>query len=197
MGRHQFWWQGGPQMDALISDKFGDLHAAVIASPDPVVTPQQTRRELAEQTVARVIVLSQFSRHINRGSPKESSQQSLAHWSDKAYENDDTARRLARWMIAEGLDKELRHYEKMFLNMPFVQSEELSDQNHAIKFLEEMNDYAIAKGWRRYPSGIAWCKERRDVVARFGRLPFRNAALKRESTDEEIAFLRNWGRGMA
>lgn len=199
MARHQFWWQGGPQMDVFIRDKFGDLHNAVIRDPEPVVTPNQSRRELAEQALARIIVLSQFSRHINRGSAKEVSERRLAHSDPKAFENDASARRLAKWVIAEGLDKELKHYEKQFVNMPFIQSEELADQEHAVKFVAEMNEQAIAAGLRSRGSsgGVGWCKARRDVVAEFGRLPFRNAALGRKSTPEELAFLRSWSRGMA
>merc|ERR1712139_66457 len=197
MMRHQFWWQGGPQMDQYIRETFGELHQAVVASSDAEMVPQQSRRELAEQALARIIVLSQFSRHIGRGSAKDASERSLAHWSSKAFENDVAARRIARWVLAEGLHKELRHYEKMFLNMPFVQSEDLADQDHAVQFVTEMNDIAIAAGLRRSPSGGSWVKERRDVVARFGRLPFRNAALGRESTPEEVPFLRGWCRGMA
>ena len=50
MARHQFWWQGGPEMDEYIAtSEFRDMHEAVCRSPDPVVTAGQTRRELAEQ----------------------------------------------------------------------------------------------------------------------------------------------------
>merc|ERR1712093_673865 len=196
MERHQFWWQGGKQMDADILAKFGGLHQVVAASPNPEVMPQQSRRELAEQALERVIVLSQFSRHISRGSPKDASEGSLAHWSGKAFENDVAARRVARWVLAEGLHVELRHYEKLFLNLPFIQSEDLQDQDHAVQFVAEMSEIAIAAGLRRYPSGMSWVKERRDVVAKFGRLPFRNTALGRKSTPAEVAFLRGWRRGM-
>jgi len=33
----------------------------------------------------------------------------------------------------------------------------------------------------------------REIIARFGRFPFRNAALGRESTPEELAFLAEGG----
>jgi len=186
-------------MDAQIAEQFGDLHKVVVASPDQVVTTQQSRRQLAEEALARVIVLSQFSRHIGRGKANNSSERSLAHWSAEAFQNDATALRLAKWMIAEGLHNELRHYEKMFLNMPFIQSEDLADQDHAVTFVAQMNTDAIANGWRARGSagGVCWCKARRDVVARFGRLPFRNSALGRKSTPEELEFLRGWCRGMA
>jgi uncharacterized protein (DUF924 family) len=36
---------------------------------------------------------------------------------------------------------------------------------------------------------IKWARHHRDIVARFGRFPHRNAILGRESTPEEVAFL--------
>ena len=47
----------------------------------------------------------------------------LANTDPKAFENDAAARKLSRWLLEEELYKELRHYEKMFFNMPFIHSE--------------------------------------------------------------------------
>ena len=38
-------------------------------------------------------------------------------------------------------------------------------------------------------SALRAAREHHDAIARFGRFPYRNAALARESTDEERAFL--------
>jgi uncharacterized protein (DUF924 family) len=40
-----------------------------------------------------------------------------------------------------------------------------------------------------------WAIRHRDIVARFGRFPHRNAVLGRASTPEEIAFLATPGSG--
>ena len=40
-----------------------------------------------------------------------------------------------------------------------------------------------------------WAEKHRVIVRRFGRFPHRNAALGRESTPEEVAFLREPGSG--
>lgn len=37
---------------------------------------------------------------------------------------------------------------------------------------------------------MKWAVAHRDIIARFGRFPHRNAALGRESTAEELAFLK-------
>jgi len=190
--RQNFWWHGGPQLDEIVRDKFSDLLLAVAASPDPVSNQQQSRRELAVQVLARVIVLSQFSRHIlPRGTLDNPG---------VSEEYDAAARRLANWAIDEGLHKELRHYEKSFLYMPYIQSEDLADQDRALQLFAEQQEIAIAEGRRRPGTrspGYPWMQARRNVVARFGRLPFRNEQLGRKSTPEELAYLARWSRAMA
>merc|ERR1711934_98853 len=200
MERHQFWWQGGPKMDDYIREQFGDLLCAVAANPDPVASPDLTPRQLAEQVLARIIVLSQFSRHIHRGSPKGVSECRLAHWSAGAFAQDAKACVLSDWLHEQGLYDELGRYEKQFSYMPFVQSEELADQDRAVQLCAELWEAEIAAGRKPKGSrspGVAFCKARRDVVARFGRLPFRNTALGRDSTTEELVFLSGWARGCA
>ena len=108
-------------MDEFIRQQFGDLLLSVIATPEPLVTPLQTRRQLAEQVLAQIIVLSQFSRHIHRGSTVVPSERRLAHWCADAFAQDAAARKLSLWLHEEGLYEELGRYEKQFSYMPFVQ----------------------------------------------------------------------------
>jgi uncharacterized protein (DUF924 family) len=41
--------------------------------------------------------------------------------------------------------------------------------------------------------GDRWARHHHDIIRRFGRFPHRNAALGRESTSEERAFLAEGG----
>ncbi len=41
--------------------------------------------------------------------------------------------------------------------------------------------------------GVEWAVKHREIIARFGRFPHRNAVLGRASTDEELAFLKQPG----
>ena len=74
-------------------------------------------------------------------------------------------------MIAEGLDEELARYEKTFLNMAFIQSEDLVDQEHAVRYVTEMNELAISSGRRRrgVDCDVPWCEGRRGTAKRCGR----------------------------
>jgi uncharacterized protein (DUF924 family) len=70
----------------------------------------------------------------------------------------------------------------VFFLLPFEHSEDIGDQLFCIEqtalFAEEYLKYAI---------------EHRDIIERFGRFPHRNAALGRETTPEERAFLEGGG----
>jgi len=191
--RQNMWWHGSSQLDATIAAEFGCLLESAAAAPEPVVTPQYTRRQLAELFLAQIIVLSQFARNIHRG---PSSRQPHTK---EAFAHDATALRLAKWVITEGLHEELRHYEKQFLYFPFVHSEVLTDQDRAVQLFAELHDQAVAAGRRApgCPPALGWFKARRAAVAKFGRIPWRNVQLGRESTPQELVYLRGWSRGCA
>ena len=73
--------------------------------------------------------------------------------------------------------------ERMFLYLPFEHSEDLIDQDRSIALFRRLDDdyyfrFAVAH---------------REIIARFGRFPHRNAIFGRPSTPEEIAFLAEPG----
>lgn len=121
--------------------------------------------ETQRGTLALIILLDQFSRNLHRDSAE-------------AFAADTKARSLARAAVAQGLDQSLTSFELTFLYLPFEHSELLADQDELVRLFtplgEDLSKYAV---------------EHRDVIKRFGRFPHRNAALGRECTPEEIAYL--------
>ena len=71
-----------------------------------------------------------------------------------------------RAQSTKGFDEQLQTDERKFLYMPFVHSEDLDDQNLALLLFTEIND----------EEQIGYAKKHRDIIARFGRFPHRNAA---------------------
>ena len=61
--------------------------------------------------------------------------------------------------------------------MPFQHSENLADQDRAILLFTAIGD-------ERY---LTYAKNHRDIIARFGRFPHRNAVLGRAPRPDEIA----------
>jgi uncharacterized protein (DUF924 family) len=148
-------------LDAEIERRFSAVHSHVSATPlDEAVAS-------ARRALATVIVLDQFSRNMFRGSLE-------------AFANDTKALAVARRAIVSGFDQEFDKYGRLFLYLPFEHSESLADQERSVALIATLGDaeldrYAIAH---------------LDIVRRFGRFPHRNVALGRESTAEELEFLK-------
>ena len=70
-----------------------------------------------------------------------------------------------------------------FLAMPLMHSETHADQEECIAWMERIGD----------PDNEKFAREHRDIIARFGRFPHRNAILGREPSEEEQAFLNEGG----
>ena len=76
---------------------------------------------------------------------------------------------------------------RWFLYLPFEHSENLADQDTSVALFAALPKHAANDGTLDY------AKRHRDIISRFGRFPHRNAILGRESTPEELAFLREPG----
>ena len=85
--------------------------------------------------------------------------------------------------LAAGLDAQVEQALRMFLYLPFEHSEAMADQELAMELFARMGNEELIK----------YAVLHRDLIARFGRFPHRNAALGRESTQEEIAYLASGG----
>jgi len=64
--------------------------------------------------------------------------------------------------------------------MPYMHAESLVIQNEGVKLFEGLGN----------ENALQYMIDHRDTVARFGRFPFRNAALGRQSTPEEVAYMQ-------
>ena len=87
--------------------------------------------------------------------------------------------------MAEGWDLNAPEPERQFFYMPFEHSEDPGDQELAVTYLTER----LAAD----PEMALHARAHQQIIARFGRFPFRNAALGRESTAEELAFMAEGG----
>jgi uncharacterized protein (DUF924 family) len=154
------WWKVDAAFDALIRERFSEVHA------------QANRCELFEWRatpqgrLAEVIVLDQFSRNMHRGTPL-------------AFASDALALALAQEAVACGADKALSAVELPFLYMPFMHSESRAIHVVAERLFREAGlpnlDFEL---------------RHKAIIDRFGRYPHRNAILGRESTAEELEFLK-------
>jgi uncharacterized protein (DUF924 family) len=171
-GRQMQWWfQGGPEVDSEISERFGEVL-------------EQARRgeldhwaETPRGRLALIVVLDQFSRNVYRGSPL-------------SYSQDEKALKLALEGIDAGMDRELSAMERIFFWMPLGHSEDLALQDRVVRHQEEEAANVPSHLREMAEFGITQARAVRDVIARFGRHPHRNEILGRTSTPEELEYLR-------
>ena len=166
--RHKRWFEKDPSFDDQVRSRFGALLQEMVSGKhgDWLLGPSAC--------LARVLVLDQFPRHIYRGSAQ-------------AFAADPLALQAARHAVAEGYDAGMRPVERLFLYLPFEHSEKLPDQERACQLTAALESFSETNDAYRY--AVA----HRDIIARFGRFPHRNAALGRASTPEEVAFLKEPG----
>jgi uncharacterized protein (DUF924 family) len=131
--------------------------------------------EGAQGALARIIVLDQFTRNVYRDTPK-------------AFAGDALALEAARLLDDSGAGQTLPPVQRAFSYMPFEHAEDLAMQERCVELFEMLN--ASAGG---YDIMLDYAKRHRDVIRRFRRFPHRNAILGRESTPEEIEFLKQPG----
>ena len=166
--RHKRWFEKDPQFDREIGQRFLPLYEQAAAG-------RLARwQERAQDCLALILVLDQFPRHIFRGTAR-------------AFAADPLALQAARHAVSAGFDRGMLPVERLFVYLPFEHSEALADQLTACALTEPLNAFEETADAHRY--AIA----HRDIVQRFGRFPHRNAALGRQSTSEEIEFLKQPG----
>ena len=171
-----FWRSAGPAkwfkknvgFDEAIRLKFEPLHHAAGRGD------YDGWADSAEGALALLLLLDQFPRNLYRGS---------AH----AFATDPKARSVARAAIADGYDLEVEAALQPFFYLPFEHSENLEDQDESITLCLGLRDRHGDE------DTLKWAGLHREIIARFGRFPHRNAALGRETTDEEQSFLDDGG----
>ncbi|MGK0347512.1 MAG: hypothetical protein ACI855_003598 [Myxococcota bacterium] len=116
-----------------------------------------------DTALAAIIVLDQFSRNLGRKT-------------SAAFAQDAKALRLAKSAVELSYDDGLAVERRNFLYMPFMHSETLDDHDRSVTLFAgtQSEDYA---------------RQHRNIIAAFGRYPYRNSALGRENTAAERAYL--------
>lgn len=167
----EFWRQAGEKAWFSKNDAFDEscrafepLHHA--AARGELSAWEQT----AEGALGLCLLLDQIPRNIYRHSPH-------------AFAADGLAQALAQRAIAVRHDAATPIPLKIFFYLPLEHAENLALQAQCVALTQATGDEGFTK----------YAVLHRDVIARFGRFPHRNAALGRTSTPEEAAFLAGGG----
>src|SRR5690606_20074924 len=134
--------------------------------------------ETARGRLAMIILLDQYSRYTH-------------HDSSKAFEYDAIAQRICMDGIQKKMDQSLTLIERVFFYMPLVHAESSQVQESSIRLYQDLASLSMAETSQIYQLFLAYAYAHFRVIKEFGRFPQRNAVLNRQSTEAELAFLKN------
>jgi len=157
----EHWFTKSDDFDQLLRDQFEGL---VIQGLNG-----QLDRWAAEKQgcLALILLLDQMTRNIYRDTPK-------------AFAGDEIALALSLRAVAQKwVEEEEMEAKRQFFLMPMMHSEDIDIQEKSLPL------FSAHTSGRTYD----YAARHRDIVARFGHFPHRNAILGRPSSAEEIAFL--------
>lgn len=158
------WYAGTPEIDADIRHRFEPLWRAARAG------------DLADWAGSRagalalILVLDQFPRNIFRDRAE-------------SFATDAAAQRVAERAIADGHDRATELPMRQFFYLPLMHAEDIVAQTHCVALFRD----------RMPGDNLRHACAHRDVIAWFGRFPWRNAALGRITRPSETAFLASGG----
>ena len=173
--RDELWFGGGAALDGPIRERFGALVETAI---DGGLADWEAR---IDTRLALVLLLDQFTRNVHRGQAR-------------AFAGDARAQRLSLQAHASGLDAELATVGLVFLAIPLMHAEDLDLQHECVRRFQRLLDTCPPELEDTLARHLHFAELHRDIVARFGRFPHRNAALGRTSTPAEEAFLKDGPR---
>ena len=153
--------------DQLIRDKLIDDHEKA------TLNEYDDWQDEPLSTLALVILLDQFSRNLYRDDKK-------------AFEFDHKARLIVNDAVYNGYLDQMDEYQRFFMLLPYIHSEEVIDHDRAYKLLDNYlsnhpNYNEIKKFW----------KDHTAAIKRFHRYPHRNKVMGRKSTPDELKFLES------
>lgn len=164
------WFGGGPDFDEDLRRRFlPDVDAALAGELDHWATQARGR-------LALLLLLDQLPRNLFRG---------LA----RAFASHPKARQQARLALQRGDDRQLSAAARAFMYLPFEHAEMAEDTALSVALFARLHAETDPKDQGLTTSMLTYAERHHAVVARFGRYPHRNAALGRQTTAEEAAFL--------
>ncbi len=159
------WYAAGDALDAECRHRFGDVWQAALEGG------LEHWVDGTVGTLAYLVICDQMARNMHRGDAK-------------SFATDVQARAAARTALANGWDINAPEPERQFFYMPFMHSEDIADQMLCVRsFTEKMPETGSVQ--------VIHARAHEAIIAHFGRFPFRNRVLGRESTSEELQFIAN------
>ena len=190
----EFWFGRGPWDAARLAERsrfwFGACDSAeVVAARDTLIRVQlepmlerAARGEFAawaaspKRRLALILLFDQVPRNAYRGTAA-------------AFAFDREALALSLGGMQLAADAALDPAERLFFYLPLEHAESMEAQDMAVAAFERLVAEAPAELKGFCEGTLAYAHQHRDVIARFGRFPYRNQVLGRQSTPAELEWL--------
>ena len=150
------WFKQSDDVDEEITERFGEIWEELRQHPASAFM------DSAQMALSAIIMFDQFPRNMFREK-------------GDAFSTDHLARQIADEAIERGYGNQLTEAEQHFLYIPYMHSEDLSDQNKSVLFFTELGD----------SDTLEFATKHRKMIEKFGRFPHRNKVLGRRTTPEE------------
>jgi len=189
----EFWFGSGPLDAARLEERtrfwFGGDGAEAAAARDALIREKlepmlerAARGEFAawasspKRRLALILLYDQVPRNIYRGTAA-------------AFAFDREALALSVEGLQLAADAALDPLERLFFYLPLEHAESMEAQEASVGALQRLVDEAPAelRGFCEY--SLKFAREHYDIIAKFGRYPYRNRVLGRASTPAEIEWL--------
>lgn len=176
LGKEQMnrWWKKDPSVDEWIKSEFGGLVDRAYNGL------YKSWSQSPEGTLAAIICLDQFPRNMYRGTPK-------------SFEYDHLALKLAQEGFSKEYDELTFDLHKMFFLTPLMHHENSESQSLCVSQFEKLAEQAANPHKKYFEGSVGFAHQHLKIIENFGRFPHRNEILGRESTAEEIEFLKQPG----
>ena len=158
------WFKKNEDFDQMIKNRFSS------AIEDAIAGILDSWEETETGCLALIILLDQFTRNVFRDTPR-------------AFAGDERALALSQLCFNKDYLTNPDVHKRQFMLMPMMHSENIAVQDTALPLFKK---YASEKDYE-------YAEKHRDIIARFGRFPHRNVILGRNSTNEELEFLKQPG----
>ncbi|MBD3728933.1 MAG: DUF924 domain-containing protein [Sphingomonadales bacterium] len=160
------WFNGGDAVDRMVRERFAPQVAQALAGElDDWASDPRGR-------LALIVLIDQFTRNIYRDDPR-------------AFSGDAKAQQLVLDGLEQGMDAALALSERQFFYLPLMHAEDMELQAKSIACFERLAADAA--------DILDFARGHRNVVARYGRFPMRNAALGRSNSEAEARYIAAGG----
>ena len=176
--RVDLWFATNPQVvgqqDEIVRTQFQDLLERAVQGELDGWADRPRRR------LSLIILLDQFPRQIYRGTAQ-------------AFAYDPAALALTLSGMQLAADGALNLVERLFFYMPLQHAESTEVQDEAVSAYKRLVSESPAELRSTFEKSLEYAEQHRDLIRQFGRFPHRNRILGRDSTPEEIAYLKTSG----